>query len=114
MVHHRSAVWSSPIGTSGCLAPFLGAMARERYIGIAGRTIMEANFSGARNRGCGLSLFTGATAPCQQEHQGDEPVDVGYVCGAAILLRVAMIGKSARSMRTFEPTATKTLSSVIA
>jgi hypothetical protein len=72
-------VWSSRIGVPGCLTPFLRATVRERATRVAGRANIEANFSGARNRRYYLSPFTGATAMCSQEHQGDEPVDGEYI-----------------------------------
>lgn len=83
----------------GCLAPLVGAMERDRRIGIAACTIIEVNSAVARNRGYRLSLFTGATATCSQEREGDAPAEVDYVCGAAILLRVATI----KEIDAFDP-----------
>jgi hypothetical protein len=79
------------VAERGCLSPLVDAMERERKIGVCGCPIIDLGYESDPNLGQGISLYTAATSHWRHRRDACEPVEVDYICGAAIMFRVEMI-----------------------
>ena len=75
----------------GCLTPLVDAMERDGKIGVCGCSIVNLGHASDPNLGQGISLYTATTSHWQHRRDACEPVEVDYICGAAIMFRVEMI-----------------------
>lgn len=81
------------IADPGCLRSLVAAMEGDPLIGIAGCQIVDVGYEFAPNRGHRISLFSGQTLPPQWSGSATGPTDVGFVCGAAMVLRALAVRK---------------------
>jgi hypothetical protein len=79
------------IATLGCLTPLVDAMERDRRIGVCGCPIVDVGCESDPNLGQGISLYTATISHWRHRRDACEPVEVDYICGAAIMFRVEMI-----------------------
>lgn len=74
-----------------CLAPLVDAMERDRKIGVCGCPIVNLGYESDPNLGQGISLYTATTSHRRHRREACQPVEVDYICGAAIMFRAEMI-----------------------
>lgn len=75
----------------GLLDSLVAAFQADRRIGIAGCALEDVAYKSAHNRGQGVSLLTGRAFHYRHNQPVDGPVDVDFVCGAAIMLRARVL-----------------------
>jgi GT2 family glycosyltransferase len=71
----------------GCLDSLVTALEADPRIAVAGCEIEDARVKSAPNRGQRISLFTGDASHWGHDDRITSPVDVDFICGAAIILR---------------------------
>ncbi len=87
------------VAQRACLQPLVEAMERDEAIGIAGCPIFNIGPDPSANFGQHVSLYTGKTELWSNGERPRETTEVGYICGAAMVLRAATI----RRIGMFDP-----------
>lgn len=75
----------------GCLDPLVAAFEADNRIAIAGCEIRDVGYESSPNRGQRISLFTGKTNHWRHDRPVLSPMDVDFICGAAIMLRASVL-----------------------
>jgi hypothetical protein len=79
------------IAEPGCLRPLIEAMERDASIGIASCPIFNTRRECPADIGYRISLYTGKQALWSNGEMPKETTEVHSICGAAMLLRAAII-----------------------
>jgi GT2 family glycosyltransferase len=67
------------------------AMQLDGKIGVCGCSIVNVGHESDPNLGQGISLYTATPSHWRHRRDACEPVEVDFICGAAIMFRVEMI-----------------------